>query len=121
MNARRDRPVPAGVGIPGSMAGRPRPATATPWRSVCAREKSRQWGWTGGTKGVSGMGVSARQVVGNAGDHLAQRVLALRVVLGGPADTPGKPEQLVERGLAEVGRAPELQRALDGLLRRLVR
>jgi hypothetical protein len=33
-------PVPAGTGIPGSMFGSPRPATATPRRSSCERLKS---------------------------------------------------------------------------------
>ena len=37
---RRSRPVPAGVGIPGSMFGSPFPATAAPRRSSAARLKS---------------------------------------------------------------------------------
>ena len=39
-NVRRSRPVPAGVGIPGSMFGSPFPATAAPRRSSAARLKS---------------------------------------------------------------------------------
>ncbi len=39
-NVRRSSPVPAGIGIPGSMFGRPLPATAAPRRSNCERVKS---------------------------------------------------------------------------------
>ncbi len=37
---RRDRPVPAGIGIPGSIAGSPRPASATALRSSSVRLQS---------------------------------------------------------------------------------
>jgi hypothetical protein len=42
-NVRRSRPVPAGTGMPFSMDGNPRPASAIPWRSCEDRENSRQW------------------------------------------------------------------------------
>jgi hypothetical protein len=45
MNERRERPVPAGSGMPASIGGRPRPARATPERSSVARENSAQWPW----------------------------------------------------------------------------
>ena len=38
MNERRVRPVPAGSGMPGSIAGRPLPASAAARRSACERE-----------------------------------------------------------------------------------
>src|SRR3954452_4697051 len=41
-NERRDSPVPAGVGIPGSMSGSPEPARAAAARSPWEREKSLQ-------------------------------------------------------------------------------
>src|SRR4029079_16046266 len=40
---RRFRPVPAGVGMPASIARRPLPAWAAPARRNAAREKSLQW------------------------------------------------------------------------------
>ena len=41
-NVRRSSPVPAGIGIPGSIAGSPRPASARPRRTNAARECSEQ-------------------------------------------------------------------------------
>src|SRR5204863_3350532 len=68
-NERRVRPVPAGVGIPGSIAGSPWPARAAAARRIWDREKSLQ-------QSV----MSAGLVVGGGGDELAERVLSHRPV-----------------------------------------
>ena len=64
---RRSRPVPAGSGMPGSIAGRPRPASATrAAEELGARE----------VVAAAGMSPSAGLEVGGDGDQLAQRVRA---------------------------------------------
>src|SRR4051812_30911473 len=70
-NERRDSPVPAGSGAPGSCTGRPRPAAAAASRMKLARLNSRQ---ALDSKRLIG---STRLIVGTGGDQLAQRVLAL--------------------------------------------
>src|SRR5204863_3535993 len=64
---RRVRPVPAGVGIPGSIAGSPWPARAAAERRSWEREKSLQQ--------LASAGMSGGLVVGAGGDQLAERVL----------------------------------------------
>ena len=75
MNLRRDSPVPAGSGIPGSIAGSPRPASAAPARSIWARVKSRQHSWL-----IASLALSLQDDVGADADQLQQRVLAQRPV-----------------------------------------
>src|SRR5438874_9704255 len=61
-NERRDRPVPAGSGIPGSIVGRPLPASATAARKSFVRVQSRQ-------------STSGRLHIRRGGDELPQRDL----------------------------------------------
>src|ERR1700759_2947953 len=77
MNLRRFRPVPAGSGIPGSIAGRPRPASAAAPRSSWARVKSSQHRWLIGLPSAS-----LEEQVGADADQLQQRVLAQAAVAG---------------------------------------
>src|ERR1700744_3055465 len=74
-NLRRVRPVPAGVGIPGSIAGRPRPASAATPRSSWARVKSLQHSWLIGLPSAS-----LQEQVGADADQLEERVLAQAAV-----------------------------------------
>src|SRR5580704_5706636 len=83
--ARRSIPVPAGSGCPGSIAGSPRPAAATPRRSRWARLKSLQEQPSGmsahlGFVGWVVAGTSAHLQVWGGGDQHAQRVLTQRAV-----------------------------------------
>src|SRR4051794_7268347 len=71
---RRVRPVPAGVGIPGSIAGSPWPARAAAARKIWEREKSLQ------QSALASM--SGGLVVGGGRDQLAQRVLPHRAIRG---------------------------------------
>src|SRR5882757_8937540 len=88
-NLRRLRPVPAGSGIPGSIAGRPRPASAAAPRNSWARVKSLQHPWLIGLPSAS----LQEQVWADA-DQLQQRVLAqpaVRAFLPARGDQPFDP------------------------------
>src|SRR5882757_9963908 len=74
-NLRRDSPVPAGSGIPGSIAGRPRPASAAALRNSWERVKSSQHPWLIGLPSAS-----LEEQVGADADQLQQGVLAHRPV-----------------------------------------
>src|SRR3954463_7236791 len=67
-NERRVSPVPAGAGMPGSIAGSPLPARAAAARMSWEREKSRQQS-----------AMSAGLEVGGGGHEVPQRVLAHRL------------------------------------------
>src|SRR6185503_6680488 len=110
---RRLRPLPAGRGIPGSMTGRPRPASATERRRIEARENSLQEQL-----------MSAGLVVGGDGDEHAQgvedehRVLGLLPGLVGIREREvGKAEERRPRVFLQAGIPPEGQRAREELVR----
>src|SRR4051794_9672066 len=111
-NERRDSPVPAGAGMPGSISGSPLPALAAAARRRWEREKSRQ---------QSGMGFSAGLVVGAGGNELAERVLAHRLVRRDLPRLHGGGEARVREGDQRrmcIGRdrrvVEEVDRARDG-------
>ena len=60
-NERRERPVPAGSGMPGSIGRRPRPAVAAPLRSSSEREKPAQPQEEDGFEGISWSGSRRRR------------------------------------------------------------
>src|SRR4029079_7369983 len=110
---RRLRPLPAGSGIPASITGRPRPASATERRRIAARENSLQEQLT-----------SAGLIVGRDGDEHAQgvqnehRVLSLLPTLVGVCERALRKAQ--ERGASvpfQPGVPPEVQRSREELRR----
>src|SRR3954468_9736167 len=117
-NERRLRPVPAGVGIPGSIAGSPAPARAAPARRNCERLKSLQ-----AQRSIIG---SAHLHVGGRGDEHAQGVLAHRLVgldlpggHGGRQAGGGEVEKQRGRVSRQRRRAPEGQGGVHRGLRPL--
>src|ERR1700733_6834001 len=99
MKLRRLSPVPAGVGIPDSIAGRPLPAWATPRRRNEARLKS----WQAQPRGGEFWLISAGLVVGACDDERAQRVQRQdRVLLALPLGA--------RRGDGRGGRVPAQRR-----------